>query len=475
MEFYELMVKRFDEVGWSQNFVSREFNINRGLLHRFYKGIGSLSRESFKEIINKIPLSLSEKKMLTEKFYKESLGGDTFRRILQIRNVLKEISDEQESSDKEYISVPAVFDEPEKINTLGPSQIKSAVDYIFKKVKPCRIYTNYPFSFTEMDNAVFGNYLSNRTFDILHMIVFKTDGEDEDNIYNLFRAFRWAECRTTPYYVVSAGSKSTNTPYPCFFAADSYCILFNPESQRGFFTKNDEVFECIVKASEDFMKEASALASFPKDMFDLKNECCRISNERIDVTISNNPCIASIINDESISEVIRSDIPDAESLKRVAAEHYKKLAMNDKQKYVTTDSGLRRFAEKGRIIECPPIMVVNEALPIKYRKRFLEIFIGYIESGRAVIIDSKAFKMPEMSIELGENNIQVFCTFRDFPGNMQYCGNAMIILNDKRLRMDIELFIEFIQVSGGIYADTMAVDYLKTLLALCDGREGKEA
>ncbi len=93
MEFYELMVKAFNEVGWSQNYVSREFNINRGLLHRFYKGIGSISRENFKEIIYQIPLSLSEKKILTEKVYKESLGGDTYRRIIHIRNVLKEIAD----------------------------------------------------------------------------------------------------------------------------------------------------------------------------------------------------------------------------------------------------------------------------------------------------------------------------------------------------------------------------------------------
>ncbi len=50
----------------------------------------------------------------------------------------------------------------------------------------------------------------------------------------------------------------------------------------------------------------------------------------------------------------------------------------------------------------------------------------------------------------------------------------MIILNDKRLRMDIELFIEFIQVNAGVYSDAMAVDYLKTLLALCDGREPKQ-
>lgn len=85
MEFYELMVKAFNESGWSQNYVSREFNINRGLLHRFYRGIGSISREDFREIIYKIPLSISEKKLLTEKFYKESLGGDTFRRIVHIK------------------------------------------------------------------------------------------------------------------------------------------------------------------------------------------------------------------------------------------------------------------------------------------------------------------------------------------------------------------------------------------------------
>ena len=75
MEFYELMVKAFDEVGWSQNFVSKEFNINRGLLHRFYRGISSISRENFKAIINKIPISLSEKKYLRKSFTRRTLAA----------------------------------------------------------------------------------------------------------------------------------------------------------------------------------------------------------------------------------------------------------------------------------------------------------------------------------------------------------------------------------------------------------------
>lgn len=475
MEFYELMVKAFDEVGWSQNFVSKEFNINRGLLHRFYRGISSISRENFKAIINKIPISLSEKKVLTEKFYKENLGGDTFRRVIQIRNVLREIAEEQRGTLSEYRITPIEFSDLEKVNVLGYSQIKAAVDYIFKNVAPCKIYTNYPFSFTEFDNAVFSNYMNDRNWDIMHMIIFKTDGEDEENIYSLFRSFRWAEYRTTPYYVISGGNRVINCAYPCFFAADSNCLFFNPRNKRGFFIKNDEMFECVREVSEEFMKDASALASFPKDMFDLKNECCRISNERIEMSISNNPCIASIINEESISNVIRSDIPDSESLKKIAADHYEKLAANSEQKYVTTDEGLRKFAESGRIIECPPVIVVDERLPIEYRKRFFEKFLSFVDRGRGLIIDSKAFIIPNISIELGENNIQLFCTFRDFPENMRYCGNAIINLNDKRLRKDMELFIEYIQANGGVYSKEMSVDYLKVLLALCDGREKTKA
>lgn len=193
------------------------------------------------------------------------------------------------------------------------------------------------------------------------------------------------------------------------------------------------------------------------------------------MTISHDPCIASIINEKSISHVIRSDIPDSESLKKIATDHYEKLTSNSEQKYVTTDEGLRNFAEYGRIIECPPVIVVDERLPMEYRKRFLEKLIGYIEEDRALIIDSKSFMMPNMSIELGESNIQLFCTFRDFPENMQYCGNAMINLNDKRLRKDLELFVEYIQANGGIYSKKMSVDYLSNLLALCDGREKAEA
>lgn len=219
------------------------------------------------------------------------------------------------------------------------------------------------------------------------------------------------------------------------------------------------------------MREATKLASFPKDMFDLKNDCCRISNERIDLAFSSNPCISSIINEESISEVVRDDIPDADSLKKVAIEHYGKLSQNQEQKYVTSDRGLRSFAESGKIIECPPIILKDEKLPMKYRIKFLENLINFAKNGRLKLVDTELFTMPDMSIELGENNIQVFCVFRDFPENLQYCGNGIILLNDKRLRKDIELFIEYLQVSREIYTDATAIDYLESLVTLCKGRE----
>lgn len=108
---------------------------------------------------------------------------------------------------------------------------------------------------------------------------------------------------------------------------------------------------------------------------------------------------------------------------------------------------------------------------MKYRIKFLENLINFAKEGRLKLIDTELFTMPDMSIELGENNIQVFCVFRDFSENLQYCGNGMIILNDKRLRKDIELFIEYLQVSREIYTDATAIDYLESLVTLCKGRK----
>lgn len=79
--------------------------------------------------------------MLTENFYRESLGADTFRRIMQIGNVLKEIADEQESSKTEYKCNPLNVADPEKVTAIYSSQIKMAVDYIFAKAEVGKIYS----------------------------------------------------------------------------------------------------------------------------------------------------------------------------------------------------------------------------------------------------------------------------------------------------------------------------------------------
>ena len=473
MEFYELMVKGFDEAGWSQNYVSKEFNINRGILHRFYRGNGLISRENFREIIYTIPLSYSQKSLLIESFYKDSVGSDTFRRIIHIGNVLKQMSKNEGAAQSEYKSNPITVEDPENITFLYSAQIKMAVDYIFKNADPGKIYTNYPFSFSEIDEAAFNNYLQNRNWEIIHMINFKTDGDDGENIDNLFQAVKWVEYQCSPYYNVSGNKICENTPFPCFFAADSYCILFHPKKKKGIFIKSDDIFECIQDESANFLKTAMPLASYPKDLFELKNDCSRVSGELIEMSFSRNPCIASIINQESLDEVMRDDIPGMESIKKIGAKHYAQLAKNFEQRHVVSDAGLREFVETGKIIECPAVFLKNEHLPLKYRKQYLELMIDFVKDDRLLIIDSKVFKTPNISLELCDSNIQIYCVFQDIPENQQYCGNGIIILNDKRLKKDIELFIEYLQVTRGIYLKNVAEEYLRSILLLCDNDADK--
>ena len=169
-----------------------------------------------------------------------------------------------------------------------------------------------------------------------------------------------------------------------------------------------------------------------------------------------------------IRDRIRDDIPGIESIKKISAEHYSKLAKNYKQKHVVTDNGLRNFVETGKIIECPAAILKKEQLPLKYRKQYIQLMLDYIKDERLLIIDSKVFQLPNISLELCDSNIQIYCVFQDIPQNQQYCGNGIIILNDKRLKKDIELFVEYLQVTRGIYLQNVAEEYLRSILLLCD-------
>ena len=119
------------------------------------------------------------------------------------------------------------------------------------------------------------------------------------------------------------------------------------------------------------------------------------------------------------------------------------------------------------------VFLKNEHLPVKYRKQYLELMIDFVKDDRLLIIDSKVFKTPNISLELCDSNIQIYCVFQDIPENQQYCGNGIIILNDKRLKKDIELFIEYLQVTRGIYLKNVAEEYLRSILLLCDNDADK--
>lgn len=89
--FFERFVEASSKMGWSQNYISKKFNINRGLLSKYKNGEALMPLEKFQQILKEMSLSVPEKELLCEQYYKELYGAEQFAKIKHIEGVLTEL------------------------------------------------------------------------------------------------------------------------------------------------------------------------------------------------------------------------------------------------------------------------------------------------------------------------------------------------------------------------------------------------
>lgn len=467
INFNELFLNAIDKLGWSQNYIATEFNINRGLLYKYYHGQLQIPRQTFQFLLGAMSLSSAEKEALCEAYYTELYGPEKFSRIKYIESALTKLDDHCAALPLESIPELTIAG-PEKITCLSsPEELAQAAHWMFQNAAPGEVITNYPYACRELDDAVFRNITANPEFSLLHMLTFDKASGGVHNLDNLFCSVRWLQYQINPVCRYDYLGSAACLPFPCFLAVNDYCLLFHPKQEQGILVKNSGVFQHLQELSALFVKSSFPLAVFPKDMMEFKNEVNRAVVNKIQYSLSGYPCLAAIADEEFIYSVVRRDIPNFEFLAQLAIRHYSGIYM-EQEAYIMSASGLSKFASTGKVREIPGIFI-HEAPPAQ-RIRYFQKLIEFLQTDqKLLILDDASFSLPN-SIAMGcfENMIQIDGRFENVCDEMKHYGNYMISIEDMELKANFADFLDYLRENKYFYSEYAARSYLESLILLCE-------
>lgn len=467
MKFYERFLEDILESGWSRNYISTEFHINRGLLYKYLNGTQLIPYDTFVAILNSIKISQIEKLLLRDLYFAEAFGEETLKRVKEIEHLLLKMN-KSFITDKTKAELPlsidiAAFERNDKLYLKTQTDILSAVRYIFQTADKGKIYTNYSYDCENFDNTVFNCCLIYSGFQLEHYLVFTATSY----IRNLFCSARYLRNGINPICLYSYDNSRKLSPFPFFFSVGNFNLFFSSDCRNGILMKDADIFHHIENMLNMQPDTSTRLAIFPQTLIETANTIASNIDKISPLSFSEYPCLAPIANADFIYSIVKKDIPDYLQMAEIAVNHYA-TAFGDTEQgnYIIHESGLRDFAKSGVAREGPENFL-NPASK-EYRIIYFQKMKELNKIGRLKVVCQSRFDIPKgIAINLLNNQRLFLCgVSENIPDEQKMASNWIVSLNDTRLNEDLRAFFDYLTASSVFYTQKGADHLLNSLIIL---------
>ncbi len=449
------------------------------MLSKYRNGQALMPKDKFHQILSEIDLTEAEVFALREQYYKEFYGEEKLARIKFIENELNNIDNSFNEIPPPLKASKSVLPDRDKITVLsGEDDIVNAVNLILDAVKTGEIITNYPYSFKALDDTLFYRTARESGYKIQHIICFGKENTECDNSANIFRSIRWLAYQINPKYCYVGNKEELEIlPFPCYFAADTYCLMFNPDEKTGVAVNSKEVFSQINESFEKLSKSCLPLAECSTDILKIATEGVEnFGTEKYEIT--KYPCLGIGADREFIYSAVRRDIPDFEYLAEIACRRYGAVNAieNCKQHLIMIQaSGLMRFAETGEIREIPKAFV--HEVPPEQRVHYFKVLKQLLEKDGLLIINGGTLDLPEYcQFEIRKNSfVMIYGSFKNAERDFQFNGNFYMKIKDVSLLKDFTDFTDWARDNLSFYTKEGAELLLESLILACEQMQKPDA
>ncbi len=313
----------------------------------------------------------------------------------------------------EKVDIPE-FNLCDNITDLDKNSIVGAacallIEAIEKKYK---IYTNYPFSFGELDEALYATYQNkySHDFSVINHIVTFSDTVDEQGILSLWKSLRWG-CLRVPAKIISQEPHALVNPY--YIVSSDRLILFSFDSSRGTIIKSSSLADL-------YISEHKKIADNAHDLFYIIEDESQLLSRTEFVGTEFYLCYANLfcpvaLTDYDLLYRNTTDIPHElkDILIKAFLNYYSN--MGDVTNFLIPEKALEKFMKTGLV------HIVSEKylkpFSIDDRKIALE---SLIESVPIKLVRRKALDLPDgFSFELTDKYISIHFVLT-YPGHTDY-------------------------------------------------------
>ncbi len=480
MENFGVLLKKFiEEINISVSQFAKTLQFNRGWLYSVFDGTKSLPEEKFQIILAMSCFTQYQKTALREAYYREIYGSAAINRVLYLQSAFRGKSGLVAHA-KIYNYTPSKNIE----SVAGINQLCSVVDYLLRNELEFsdshHVYTNFPYSFTEMDDTVYEVMSSSGgKLPLDHIIVFEPGRTDTYNINNIFASLRYIQLRSNPQCLYETGSIdiSGNRLYPCFFVTSSCLFLFDPVTFTGLVIADKTAAVSARFYTQRIVSRCKPLAIFSRDEIDLKQIIAKTNHQNIEISFGNQLCIGVFADEEIADGLLRPDLPAREATIQIALNYYGQyLKANENNSNVVTSFHSQRsfeeFAKTGIVSEVSNRIVVPAS--VETRKKILIKMLAGVENGTICtkLVDSTLVDLPDrISIEISKNNACVFGMISD--GTDGYFGEYFINITDSMAIADFRNYADYILRNGFTLPDEYFKHFLRDLILHCSDEDMK--
>lgn len=301
MSFGVVLKDCLNEANASVRNFSQITGINRGWVYNIFNGKKPLPEKRFHEILENYPFTSHQKEALSNSYYEDIFGIDTFKKIQFIIQSMNKLG-AKDNSQNSFPWYSCTYHSTSQYINNTAHLIDAIIFLLSSDVK--YIYTNFSFEHKKINDTVFCFLENNNCVDFSHIVNFDTTGMETHNLQNVFCSAKYASLgfNTFYYYNNHTISLQADNMFPYFFMTNKGILLYDNSLSEGLLLLDKEILTSFLPKVKEIFKNAIALVDFYTDTLVLNTKLKQIYYlDSILLTIGYYPYIFYETDDNSIN------------------------------------------------------------------------------------------------------------------------------------------------------------------------------
>lgn len=449
MSFGEYLEKLIRDRDLSINQLTKQCDINRGGLYSVFKNQRHLTTDQLFALISKLALTSIEESKLKELYFKEIYGKEEYEKINflieQIQNCIPNGKRETKKSRDESDAI---------------KKLKAFIKNNY------RVITNFPFSYEDADDLFYNAVKCGEITEFIHILALEEKDNYIHNYSAVFKSIKYMIFQQFPFYFYTAlQSLKSSSLMPYFAIGNKSALLFS--SDKAIVIDNVDSVQSLTDEAEEIIQNCTQFGVFTNDAMFIKDSYQNgVANGNTSISLSSYPCLAPYVDYETMKSAVRPDLSNKDALVEIAYSHYSSIYKRITPVIVSTEYGVKKFAETGNFCEISSDLI--NTVDIKHRIRVLRKVVDAISNNRFYLVDKNKFTIPQwLEIEKYANKL-TFGFSNSGKKNFHIYENFYAEFMDSSFVHDFKLAMEYMIQSRMVCDKAYSVQFINNLIAGLD-------